>query len=380
MSNPNILLQGLDKPQGMDALYRGAAQANEIAQAPMQNALLQQRVEAGQQGIDKERAAFQLQDAAIDAYQVKQLLQTDPARAKVYLANRFKKIQDRGGDPSDTAGVIQALDAGNLDFVNAELDAVIGAAQQVGLFGNKLAGTASARTYEPVPLYENGKFVGMGMPTYDPKTGRASYTPIEGGSTVDPATLAGMKSGASTTAQNVSNLQYKPLITEAETESRLGVEANMRPGIEADIAKAKAEAEDLVQQTISRRGASQTLQSAQVLKENLTGNLASIYGRGESLYPTLLRSQKGIDLLADRNQLIGMLSLAARGQLKGQGTITDQEAKTLQEAVSVLSNQDISPARAEIALEDAFRVMEASAGRTAQQQQPTGGVKFMGFE
>lgn len=83
-------------------------------------------------------------------------------------------------------------------------------------------------------------------------------------------------------------------------------------------------------------------------------NLESIYGRGESIYPELFRSQEGIDRIADRDQTVSLLKLAARQKIKGQGTVSDNEGKMLGDAATILSNPNIS---AEAAMRELNRVM-----------------------
>ncbi|MCP3999402.1 MAG: hypothetical protein GY727_00610 [Gammaproteobacteria bacterium] len=96
----------------------------------------------------------------------------------------------------------------------------------------------------------------------------------------------------------------------------------------------------------------------------ISGDLDAIFGRGEEFYPDLLRSQSGIDLKADVNQFVGQLKLAAAGKMKGQGSVSDSERKTLNEAATVLSNPNISPERARKAMEDAVDaiIMTTSGG------------------
>ncbi len=67
---------------------------------------------------------------------------------------------------------------------------------------------------------------------------------------------------------------------------------------------------------------------------------------------------------ADVNQFVGQLKLAAAGKMKGQGSVSDSERKTLNEAATVLSNPNISPERARKAMEDAVDaiIMTTSGG------------------
>lgn len=75
----------------------------------------------------------------------------------------------------------------------------------------------------------------------------------------------------------------------------------------------------------------------------LNSDLASIYGKGESLIPDLVRSQEGIDLMRQRDQFVASLQLMQAGKLKGQGTITDSEREILKNSITVLSDPNISP-------------------------------------
>ena len=101
-------------------------------------------------------------------------------------------------------------------------------------------------------------------------------------------------------------------------------------------------------------------------------DLSIIYGRGESFYPEIMRSQEGIDLLAQRNQFVSLLQLAAAGKLKGQGTVTDSERKTLKDSATVLDNLNISPQLARKAFNDAMNILEKKvAPQESQQQTPT---------
>jgi len=73
-----------------------------------------------------------------------------------------------------------------------------------------------------------------------------------------------------------------------------------------------------------------------------------------------LASQSAIDLNARLKNVISIAKLAQRGQLKGQGTISDFEAKMLGESVTALSDQNISPELARKELQKLIRRIEAT--------------------
>jgi hypothetical protein len=66
----------------------------------------------------------------------------------------------------------------------------------------------------------------------------------------------------------------------------------------------------------------------------------NIYGVADQFIPTIMPKAVGQEAL--RNQVVGLLSLENRQKLKGQGTITDSEAKTLAESATILGNPGIS--------------------------------------
>lgn len=373
----NIIFQQRS-PDVVNALTSGVKAGNEIAMQPSVNAMFREKLalaqgQAEEQKQSNDEATYirQLRDMALDALPVKNALATgDFALANSLMGRRVEKIIAQGGDPSHTMDFWDRMRSGQITQAQAvgELDSIISGAQQAGALQG--ASNASMRSYEPRPMLdENGNFAGYAIPVVD-ASGNARMQPIPGSErAMSPIDLAEARENIGVQGygqRRQIEAQTAPIIASGAKSAELDVEAEKRPEIEAAIAKARAEAEDLVQQTISKRSSSNTLESAQLLRTNLSGQLESIYGRGESLYPNLLRSQKGIDLIADRDQLVGMLTLAGRGQLKGQGTLTDQEQKTVQQAITVLSNPDISPARAEIALNDAFAVLETSAGRPSK--------------
>jgi hypothetical protein len=66
----------------------------------------------------------------------------------------------------------------------------------------------------------------------------------------------------------------------------------------------------------------------------------SIYGVADQFIPTIFPDAVGKEAL--RDQVVGLLSLENRQKLKGQGTITDSEAKTLAQSATILANPGIS--------------------------------------
>lgn len=135
-------------------------------------------------------------------------------------------------------------------------------------------------------------------------------------------------------------------------------------GWEKALVTAKADAAARVKEKVTQKVQGAKLDAVNRIYDKLSeSDLSLIYGKGEKWYPEFFRSQKGIDLIADRDQLIAMLAMGARGELKGQGTITDNETLMLEKAVTTLQNPNISPEKAKEALDSAKAVLFRSAGK-----------------
>jgi hypothetical protein len=257
----NILLGGLDKPTGLDSAFRGYQMGENIKQAPIRNQLLEQqvqgnelamrtgeqnlllgdqRLQANDQALTKDKAEFQLKDAATDAVQIKQLAQSDPMRAQVAIAQRIKKIQDRGGDPSDTIALREALTSGNIDQFNAELDSVINAGYQSGLI-QPMAGAvapkeirafqakaAAAGLAEGSPEYQKAAMMELGMV---PKAVGSAEQTI--------ATTPGMTERVARSASTIKGAESR-----ASEQSKSNVQLEMKPKIQAAVKDAEMKAKE----------------------------------------------------------------------------------------------------------------------------------------
>ena len=92
-------------------------------------------------------------------------------------------------------------------------------------------------------------------------------------------------------------------------------------------------------------------------------NFEHAFGKAVTATPELLRSQRSIDAIANVDQIRALLSLESRQKLKGSGTISDNEQKTLEKSATVLANPLISEELAEEELIKVKRIFEDSARR-----------------
>lgn len=156
----------------------------------------------------------------------------------------------------------------------------------------------------------------------------------------------------------------------ASETAKLDVQGEKLPKIDADRERARLKVQAEVEKQIAQQGQLGRFQDAQALytdlmpggKEDLS-RLNRIYGRGESLYPKIARSQEGINSLAQRDQLVSMLQLGARGELKGQGPITESEQGILSKAITILAEPDISPKLASQYINQAMDILGRNAGK-----------------
>jgi hypothetical protein len=89
------------------------------------------------------------------------------------------------------------------------------------------------------------------------------------------------------------------------------------------------------------------------------------FGKSVILTPDLAKSQTSLDVIAELDQIRGLVSLESRQKLAGQGTISDSESQTLEKSATVLSNPLISNSLARSELIKIRGVFEGSKKREA---------------
>lgn len=233
---------------------------------------------------------------------------------------------------------------------------------------NSLIALAKAHSPQSGQYRKESVSTNQGLMVFDPSTG--SYVAAKGsdGSPLSAAqydaSLQGQIAGAKAGATNQSDLAYDPEIERRKKQAVADVEASTRPAIEGAVTAARNTAEQEANKRQSQAVASDKLDDAEAIYSKLmNADLDKIYGRGESVYPELMRSQEGIDLIANRDQFVSMLKVGARGELKGQGAVSDSDAKTVSEAATILGNPNISPAAAKEASDRAIAALRRSAGK-----------------
>jgi len=136
---------------------------------------------------------------------------------------------------------------------------------------------------------------------------------------------------------------------------------------------AKLNAENIQARANEEAKAYEAQDSLDLIDTLESGDLNRIYGRGESVYPVLLRSQKGIDMLVNRERLVATIKMAGRGQLKGQGSVSDSDAKMLADSATILGNPNISGESARKELARVKEALKRSMGAASQSSEALGG-------
>lgn len=141
----------------------------QIKNIPLQNQLLQQRVDTGSLGVQQNQLALQqarqqkrLSEVAVAGQRLKPLLEQavntgDTSQAQTFLTRRLINLQDRikQGEDIDTNETVEALTAlreGRVDDVIRDVDTAISIAQGQGLLqtplSQRVAPTASQRDFD----------------------------------------------------------------------------------------------------------------------------------------------------------------------------------------------------------------------------------------
>jgi hypothetical protein len=254
------------------------------------------------------------------------------------ISDRLKDIEKLKGDPSGTQMLQGMVNEGRFEELAAKLKPV----EQIGIKDGHLVDPLDRQIKEAKLAKARGGSAGPKLGTYNPSD-YTIKTWAEFAKNGDPAILE----------------RYQGQLKERKIEIQEQV-LDLKVEKQA-IAKQKAETEKnqteiktaLKKKDIDRAKFLEVEEAKNALSNIdtlLNSDLDTIYGSMEFVLPDMLRSQKGKNMLAIRNQVGSTLSLMAAGKLKGQGTITDPERQMLAEAASILKNQDISAdqARAEL--------------------------------
>lgn len=322
--DPNILLQS--QAASLNPLFAGIQTGQQLKEAPSRNRLLQAQAQGAEmsnqamgQQMDRETAKFQLGDMATDAIQIKPLLeagdQNSLLRANVAIAERIKKIKDRGGDPSHTIAYRDALNSGQItpQQAAAELGNVITAAERAGILDRGLKA--------PDPYYTNIQ-TSTGVYQQNARTGELKKIMDESGNPVLPvsadARVQGDVTRSKEQAKSDVQLEMKPQIESKTTaqKAKAGAQAEAEIGLPQTIATAEYSL-DVLDQILNHPGLDVATGASSKLDPRN-------YAPGTEAY--------NFNVLVD--QIKGQTFLQAFETLKGGGQITEVEGNKAQAAIA----------------------------------------------
>lgn len=352
MATPPITM-GIQSPNIAQQLLSGISQGQNIAanrQAMNQNA---QQSAMQNDEYNYQIGVRRLQVIGRLAQQARQIPQDQ--RAQFVQSIDPGMLKSVGIDPAQAASV--PLDDAGLDNYIAQVNSVLPQDQMQ----QRVQSSQILDDGTTIQILSSGERI-VTDPAGNRITGQAAVDAIRQANDYSTR-LQGERSGsramAGLEARSAIEPELRGDIVRSEQQSRLETE----PEIQAAVARARTEATAEAEKKIGQQGQLGKLEDATAIYNRLRdSDLDVIYGRGEKWYPEFLRSQRGIDLIADRDQLVNMLKLGAAGELKGQGTITDAERKMLADAATQLGTENISPAKARQALDDAMKVLMRNAG------------------
>lgn len=268
------------------------------------------------QQLDQQRQMAMIQDAV----QVESALkQGDAERARRLLVNRVENINRLGGDPSDTMGVLQKIDSGNVAGALNDVMTVTEYAYQSGMLqrppregADKPAGL---REFEEMTKnltpeeQEKAKRIALGL---DPRAmGSAAQTIAATGSAQQVASseaiIDAAKSGASEKARLEQQYKLSPKIAEA---------------VEVAVGSAKAAAE-------TRKEQKSNAKALEVYNAGISGLNQSLENAYTGPIAGMLPALAENDRIADGAVAMMAPVLKQMFRSAGEGVFTDKDQELL---------------------------------------------------
>lgn len=347
----------IGRPERVDlgaALIGGMQNYQSMQGQKLQNQAMQQDVSQGD-------FAMNLRNLQIMNSLAKKAKTIPLEQRPMFRDQQMQLMQSIGINPSQMAQA--PLDDASLDQWIGQSDAVLASVMPRNQAQQQFGAQETLKD-------ENGNLF-FATSRRDPSTGQVvgAVAAVDGSNTKPVGQLSVAGGYGLTATERVEQLAAE---SGAKKQAEQNVIRDTQPGIESAITDARTTAKLEAERAIKQQGQMTKLADADRLYNSLSGaDLDLIYGRGEEWYPAFFRSQKGIDLMAQRDQLVGMLNLAARGQLAGQGTVSDTEAKSILQAATTLASPNISPQEARVALDAAMNSIYKSAGQNFNPEQTT---------
>ena len=384
--DPRLSLM-VDVPNLTQAIGSGFDLGERMRNAPLLRDINQQALEnskfsaqEAKRRSDFDRLSNKINYYAQGAAQLKPMIESgNMMRANVLIAQHIDQLLKAGEDPSELKEFRDALNSGKMTKEQAqmELDGVIARSQQLDSMKQSMRSFAPVFTKDP-----SGKMQ-LSIPYFDEKTGRGGLSDVaapEGSSFFDPLTKAlSIEEGQ----QQIKNVYEPQRAGESARQQKIGEAAATVATIQ-DVEEARANAEIEASKLLKQSTAETKrprLESGRDLlfKREKSGRdqFDKIYGKTEALLSqdpasalNYYRSQDAINAMASRDEFVNTLKLLAASEIKGQGSVTENERALLAQSASILTAPTISPDVARRAYLQAYEIMTIKL--------PSGGAKQSG--
>lgn len=318
----------------LDMELAKAQEARAAALAPLQQ-------ESAQSQLDAQTRAQNLINLSSAAKIIKPYIESGDALGATTALTQFKGVL-----PDDVIDEVAGLiDSGDLttigDYIsNLEELSSSGAESELIKSSQRLV-NIDGQQFSEVDVFQDGKL-------------KSIRTPVSG-------EVARKTTGETVKEQREAEVRQagEEVLAKgrAEVKTPLG-----KIKLDEALAKSESERQAIVDRKKSRR--SEALNAISLTNDLLDDDFFSnAYGRIVADTPERFRTQDAIDAQAKIDQIIGLLSLESREKLKGQGTITDSEAKTLEKSATLLANPRISEDVARREIQRVRGIFEDAAAR-----------------
>jgi len=385
-----IFSNALRNVQGIDAIRQNREQAplrnallqEQVSQAPLRGEALRAQVAGSQASTEQTQQLNDIRSLGIYANELSPLIaQGDLSGILQANTQRISSLESQGRSSEQSRDLQQFLtdpnipDDQKLEEVRALASGAIALAQQAGVFGrSQVTGTASGRDFQTFQaLQAKARQTGNAADIEAAaQFGRqAGFTRETAQELADIGVgkargVAQAKAGVELATEPEIQAAVTTAVGEAEAKTELGAAELSAKRLAQDETKIKNEQERLELIGAKEAAIAEATRSIQRIDGLLLGDrFSSGFGKLVSNTPETLRSQEAIDVIAELDQIRGLVSLESRQKLKGQGTISDSESKTLEKSATVLSNPLISDNLARKELKIIKGVFEKSARRNA---------------
>lgn len=353
----NIFENALMNAQTRDVRSQQAQRAQALAPFQLQQA--QQGVDINQQALNQNRDTQRLTNLHQTGQRLKPFLDDNNLQgAQKFMLDNIAQIQTRieqgsGEDVTESLETLAQLQAGDIKGVLGNINAISG-----------LVGDTQQTRVTSSKILDDGTTV-QSLSTGGTNVISPSGVVLEGNDRTDALNkaLQVKVQQKGDMAQVVSDVNVGEVVKLeiASTETAQNIESK-RINIDETKFKNEEKRDQVINAKNARRKEADdaTLQIDSLLSDD---RFSKAFGKVVTSTPELLRSQDSIDAIADINQIKGLITLESRQKLKGQGTITDSEQKTLAQSATVLDNPLISDDRARRELRKIKRVFEDSSDR-----------------